>query len=174
MQGDGDTKSIVEIYLIKPHGHHITVTKKECVGHVAKHLKYLCQKGAVDEFGKKFSFLAKKKRSHLEKIQIKKIDHFLQTKTFTISFVQREIYMLYIKWMHTNQYINEPAPTNTNPKIPQLLAKYYKLTFEALVRRDLIEKCITQNENDSFHNTIRSMSTKSSFASSNTVSHLWI
>ena len=130
-------------------------------------------KGSGSRVRKEIQFSGKKTVSSGKNTN-KKIDHFLQTKTITISFVQREIYMLYIKWMHTNQHINEPEPTNTNPKIPQHLAQYFKLTFEALVRRDLIEKCITQNEKDSFHNTIRSMSTKSSFASSNTVSHLWI
>ena len=33
------------------------------MGHITKHLnkclKYLCQKGAVDEFGKKFSFMVR-------------------------------------------------------------------------------------------------------------------
>ena len=55
MLGDGDTKSIEETNLNKHFGPHITVTKEECVSHIAKHLythlKYLGQKGAVRKLG---------------------------------------------------------------------------------------------------------------------------
>ena len=49
-----DTKCIDKINKAKPYGPRVTVTKEECVGHVAKHLysrmKHLCQKGAVEVY----------------------------------------------------------------------------------------------------------------------------
>ena len=83
MLGDGDTKSIEEINLNKHFGPHITVTKEECVSHIAKRLytrlKYLGQKGAVDERRKKVRLSSK---NGLTKLNDASFDYFLQRSDF--------------------------------------------------------------------------------------------
>ena len=79
--GDGDTKSIEELNLNKHFGPHITVTKEECVGHIAKRLytrlKYLGQKGAVHERRKKVRLSSK---NGLTKLKDASFDYFFFTK----------------------------------------------------------------------------------------------
>ena len=81
----------------------------------------------------------------------------------------------YVKHMHEKaKYprINMPAYKHEKPIILPHIAKYVKPAFVALGRRELLEKCIrgaTQNTNESFHNVIWSIASKTHFIAKSTM-----
>ena len=65
-----------------------------------------------------------------------------------------------------------PVYKHEKPIILPNVAKYVKLVFVALARRELLEKCIrgaTQNTNESFHNVIWSIASKTHFIAKSTM-----
>ena len=77
--------------------------------------------------------------------------------------------------MHTKtQTLSQTTlhPSTHEPKLYPDVAKHFEPTFQALARKDLLEKYkhgATKNLNESYHNVIWSMCRKTTFASSTTV-----